>query len=44
MPSRDRSRKSWTVFLEGRRHGPYASTQMKVFMAEGGLLPHSQAS
>jgi hypothetical protein len=42
MPRGDRSQKSWTVFLEGRKYGPYNTTQMKVLAVEGRLVPHSQ--
>lgn len=44
MPRDDSMATSWFVKVEGRVYGPYTPAQMKAFVTEGRVAPHSQVS
>ncbi|XBQ15158.1 MAG: DUF4339 domain-containing protein [Oceanicaulis sp.] len=44
MPRDDGITMSWFVKVEGRVYGPYTGAQMRAFVGEGRIAPHSSVS
>lgn len=44
MPRDHGTAMSWFVKVEGRVYGPYTSAQMRAFIGEGRIAPHSSVS
>ena len=44
MPRDDSMATSWFVKVEGRVYGPYTPAQMRAFVQEGRVAPHSEVS